>query len=227
MHQVSLTNAQQAAKLTVNVALKGTSICNKWDIWVYPERASAPLLSADVTVCNTWGDEAKAALAAGRKVIVFQRSFHASDVLKGSFKPVFWSPIWFNHQPATMGILVNPDHPLFAEFPTDLYSNWQWNTLIEGSYSVILDSCPLGYRPLVQIVDNFARNHRLGTVFEAKVGAGKLIVCTLNLNHDEPEKQTPEQSAMLASLAAYAASPEFAPTQQFLPQFLDNLLASA
>lgn len=221
------SQVQKAAKLIVSVGLKGSPVRNKWDIWVYPERATAPTMHTDVVVCDVWGEEARSALAAGKKVIVFQTSFKAGNALKGSFKPVFWSPVWFDREPASMGILVNPDHPLFGEFPTDLYSNWQWYSLIEESHSVVLDSCPLEYRPLVQVVDNFARNHRLGTVFEAKVGAGKLLVCALKVNHNAPEKQTPEQRAMLASMSTYLASSMFAPKQELTPRFLDGLLATA
>jgi hypothetical protein len=217
---------QQATKLVVNVGLKGRVTTNKWDIWVYPER-STPQMPDGVVVCAAWGPEARTALAAGKKVVIFQSTFRGAYALKGSFLPVFWSPVWFDREPATMGILVNPDHPIFAEFPTDLYSNWQWHSLIEGSHAIVLDSCPKEFRPLVQVVDNFSRNHRLGSVFEAKVGPGKLLVCSLQLNQDAPDNQTPEQRAMLASIASYVGSQTFAPTQVFLPRFFDGLLATS
>jgi hypothetical protein len=219
-----LDHVLQAAKLNVSVSLKGTSIANKWDIWVYPEHTSAPSIPPDALVLTQWGPEARSALEAGRKVVLFQRSFHPSNALKGSFKPVFWSPIWFDSNPNTMGILTNPDHPVFSKFPTDIYSNWQWYHLIEGSSSLILDRCPPALRPLVQVIDNFSRNHRLGSVFEAKVGNGRLFVCTLNLEQESPEKQTPEQKAMLTSIAAYIGSPMFAPTTELSPRLLNEML---
>jgi hypothetical protein len=222
--KASLAQAQRASKLTVNISLKNSTVSNKWDVWVYPNRTSMPAMPSDVAVFDSWGSDAKAALAAGEKVMLFPRRLSPAKMLKGSFTPVFWSPVWFNHEPATMGILVNPDHPVFADFPTDLYSNWQWYSLIEGSQSVILDSCPLSYRPLVQVVDNFARNHRLGTVFEAKVSSGKLMVCTLNLNRDAPDKQTPEQRSFMASLTTYLSSAMFAPKQELSSQVLDGVL---
>ncbi|GEM_PF-1931520 len=43
-------------------------------------------------------------------------------------------------------------------------------------------------RFLVQMVDNLARNHRLGTVFEAKISSGKLMVYPLNRNRDALDK---------------------------------------
>jgi len=221
----SLSPVTRAAKLAVSVRLPKTDIANCWEIWVYPANASVAAPS-NLVVANAWDSGAKSALAQGKRVIAFPANLPGSNALKGSFKPVFWSPIWFKWDPATMGILVNPDHPIFSQFPTDFYSNWQWDSLIEGSQSVILDESPLAYRPLVQVIDNFARNHRLGTVFEARVGEGRLLVCTLNLSRDKESAQTVEQLEFLRSLYAYAASETFAPRQELSVEVLDKILGS-
>jgi len=222
----SLQNGPAPAKLTVNLSLRGTPYSNSWNIWVYAAEPAA-LPGGDVLVSNAWGSEVKNALAQGRKVVVFASGLRTENALKGSFKPVFWSPIWFHSDPATMGILVNPGHPLFRQFPTDMHSDWQWSSLIESSQSVILDETPDHYRPIVQVVDSFARNHKLGNVFEAKVGPGRLLVCTLHLNQKEHEKQTPEQRQFLNALYAYAASDTFAPAQELSLNVLDRILATS
>lgn len=67
--------------------------------------------------------------------------------------------------PGTLGLLCDPNHPLFAEFPTESHSNWQWWYLVMNSRAIILDATPTDYRPIVQVIDNFDRNHKLGTVF--------------------------------------------------------------
>lgn len=221
---LSLQNVSAPDRLAITVSLRDTPIANHWDIWVYPA-ALAVDASPELVVAGSWNADVKSALAKGKTVVLFPKSLTQDCSLKGSFKPVFWSPIWFHDEPATMGILVNPDHPLFSHFPTEIYSDWQWNSLIEGSRSVILDESPRSYRPLVQVIDNFARNHKLGAVFEARVGAGRLIVCTLQLNRDEPDKQTPEQKQFLHSLYSYAASATFAPKQELSVALLDKLLA--
>lgn len=220
---VPLDKANAPDQLTVTVSLAGTPIANGWDIWIYPAKLEARI-APDVVVVRTWDNATRVALAAGKKVILFPSNLASDRALKGSFKPVFWSPIWFHHDPATMGILVNPDHPLFAQFPTDFYSNWQWQSLVEGSRSVILDETPLAYRPLVQVIDNFARNHRLGTVFEGRVGEGRLLLCALQVNQDEADKQTPEQRQFLHSLYSYVSSQTFAPKQELSAAVLDRLM---
>lgn len=223
---VSLEKAPVPDQLTITVSLAGTPISNRWDIWVYPAKVEAQA-APGLVVARTWNATAQAALASGKTVLLFPSNLASDRTLKGSFEPVFWSPIWFHSDPATMGILVNPDHPLFAHFPTGLYSDWQWLSLIEGSRSVILDETPLAYRPLVQVIDNFARNHRLGTVFEARVGAGHLLVCTLCLNQDAPDKQTPEQRQFLHSLYSYASSATFAPKQNLSIAVLNRLFGGS
>ena len=224
--KATLARAFTPAKLTVNLSLRDTPYSNSWNIWVYPS-VPAALPGDGMFVSNVWGSEVKNALARGKKVILFPSGLRKENTLKGSFKPVFWSPIWFKLDPATMGILVNPGHPLFWKFPTDMHSDWQWNSLIESSQSVILNETPVNYRPIVQVVDNFARNHKLGNVFEARVGTGRLLVCTLCLNQQEHDKQTPEQRQFLSGLYAYAASDTFAPTQELGLDVLDRILATS
>lgn len=208
------------AKLTVTLSLKETAFSNSCNIWVYPP--PTPVTVPDnITVSHAWDDATRAALAQGKKVVLFPAQLNPDHYLKGAFKPVFWSPVWFHRNPDTMGILCDPKHPLFAQFPTDFYSNWQWWNLIEGSRAMILNDTPPGFRPLVQVIDNFSRNDKLGNVFEAKVGSGRLLVCTLNLG----DGKSPEAAQLLKSLYAYAASDAFAPTQELDASVLNKILS--
>ena len=40
---------------------------------------------------------------------------------------------------------------------------------------------PLEVCPIVQVIDNFERNHRLGVLLECSVGQGQLLVCSCNV----------------------------------------------
>jgi hypothetical protein len=155
-----------------------------------------------IMISHNWDAATIAALAAGQKVILFPDDLSSTKIRKGSFLPVFWNPVWFKFDPSTMGILCDPMNPLFSLFPTDFYSNWQWFNLIQGSQTIILNDTPAGYRTIIQVIDNFSRNDKLGNVFEARVGKGSLLVCSLNL---KDEKQ-PETAAFLNSLYAYTGS---------------------
>jgi len=218
----SLAKAAAPAKLTVTVALQGTEFANDWDIWVYPANV-APKPPADVAVCEQW-EPAKAALADGKKVVFFAYSAGSAQSMRGRFLPVFWSPVWFPTQkPNTMGLLCDPAHPLLAGFPTAGHSDWQWYELMQRSRLFILDDTPAAYRPVLQVIDNFARNHKLGLVFEGRVGRGQLLACGLDL---PAMTKDPAARQLLASLYAYAASDAFSPSQTLEAGLLDKLFAA-
>ena len=121
-----------------------------------------------------------------------------------------------------MGILCAPAHPALAGFPTEIHSNWQWYHLLAKSCAIVLDETPAGYRPVVQVIDDFIRNRKLGNLFEARVGTGRLLVCSIDL----PALQDrPEGRQLLRSLYAYMASDAFQPPQTLDIQLLDKLLA--
>jgi hypothetical protein len=210
------------ARLTVTVSLKGTQFANEWQIWVYPPASEVSAPAGAVTT-RKW-EEAKAALAAGKNVILFPESVIPSQSLPGKFLPVFWSPVWFpNRPPATMGILCDPKHPAFAQFPTDFYSNWQWWDLLQNSRTLILNDTPATFRPIVQVIDNFSRNDKLGNLLEAQVGDGRLLLCTIDLP-GLMEKQ-PAARQLLRSLYAYVGSPSFRPSQKLEASFIDRWFA--
>jgi hypothetical protein len=83
---------------------------------------------------------------------------------------------------------------------------------------MILDGLE-GYRPIIQVIDNVERNHRLGVVFEFKVGKGRLLVCCANLDE---VTEWPEGRQFYRALLDYMRSPDFAPATEISP---DELLA--
>jgi hypothetical protein len=220
--ETSLAKAVAPGKLAISLALKGTAIRNEWEIWVYPPRVAVKP-PRGLLVSKTWNDEVKSSLARGGRVLLFATAKNLQS-LRGQFLPVFWSPVWFpTQQPNTMGIVCDPRHPALANYPTDFYSNWQWYDLLDHSRSIILDDTPAEFRPLVQVIDNFARNHKLGVIFEARVGPGRLLVCGVDLPY-LVEKQ-PAARQLLASLQQYAGSEAFRPASGLPVALLDRLLA--
>jgi hypothetical protein len=208
--QVSLEKAAAPCKLTVTLALGGTEFANAWEIWVYPPGSNPLAIASDAClITREWDESTRTALRSGKAVLLFPRVLSAKRSLPGRFLPVFWSPIWFpKQQPNTMGILCDPGHPALSLFPTDDHSNWQWYELLEHSRSVILDDSLESLQPIVQVIDNFARNHKLANLFETRVGPGRLLVCTINLPR-LGESQAARQ--LFQSLLAYAESKKFRP----------------
>jgi hypothetical protein len=178
---------------------------NDWDIWVYPQSVKTEP-PAGVLVAKTFDAAAKSALEAGRSVVLL-----ASGSQPMRFLPVFWSNAFFGTQPGTMGILCDPTHPALRDFPTSMHSDWQWWELTEGSHAFILDDTSPAFRPIVQVIDDFHRNHKLGAVIEATVGKGKLLAVSLDLDSDLDRRPVARQ--LRRSLLDYAASADFHPRQ--------------
>ena len=171
----------------------------------------------------------------------------------GSFMPAFWNWQLFN-QIGTLGLLCDTKHPALAQFPTEKHSDWQWADLLgrfSGAYSmeiagasfnyvndikrvarevtnrskaIVLDDTPPGFRPIVQVIDNYERNLKLGVVFEARVGPGKLLVCAMDLETDADKRPAARQ--LRQSLLDYAAGDQFNPPFELPETLLTRLLAN-
>ncbi|MCX8037850.1 MAG: hypothetical protein N3D11_12535 [Candidatus Sumerlaeia bacterium] len=221
--ETPLARVNPPAKLTVSLSIQGTHAFNTWDLWVYPVKENL-VIPGDVTISRAWDAATQDALARGGKVLLFASASNLAQSLPGSFTPVFWSPIWFRRGAGTMGILCNPKHPALAKFPTEFHTNWQWYDLLEQSRTMILDNTPADFRPIVQVIDNFSRNHKLGNLFEARVGKGRLLVCSMDLLRDQDRRPAARQ--MYASLIAYLASDAFRPKQELTSETLGKLFAA-
>jgi hypothetical protein len=123
--------------------------------------------------------------------------------------------------PGTLGILCDPNTPALADFPTEFHSNWQWWRLVKNSRPIILDDAPDSYRPTVQVIDNFVRNHKLGLVAETKVGKGKMLICAIDLLGQQAK---PAARQLLHSLLRYLDSAAFAPKAELGTDLLKKLL---
>jgi len=127
----------------------------------------------------------------------------------------------FFSNPGTYGMLCDPKHPALEKFPTEFHSNQQWWPIATHARPMILDDTAAAYRPIVQVIDTFVRNHKLGLIFEAKIGQGRLLVCAADLpNHLED----PAVRQLHASLLAYAGSQRFDPKAEWTPDLLNRLL---
>lgn len=209
----SLKKIPAPARYKLVAGLAGTKIQNDWDVWVYPAQ-SAPKAPSEAVVFHELNAAALAVLDSGGTVLWLLPPDHvrndAARPVKFGFSSIFWNTAWTKRQaPTTLGILCDNRQPLFAEFPTDNFSNWQWWYLVHRAQPMILDELPTGLSPSVQVIDDWTTNHKLALAFEAKVGNGKIFVCSMdlenNLAHDPVRRQ------FHTSLLDYLASPRFQP----------------
>ncbi len=217
---VPLAGAKAPDQLTLVLRLAGTKLTNRYPLWVYPAPAQPPPPPAGVTLARGCDGAARAALARGGRVVLVPTDDWLENSVDGGFMTDFWCWPMFHNRPGTMGLLCNDRHPALAGFPTAAHSDWQWFSLASAARPLILDGLPKEFRPIAQVVDNFARLHRLGLVFEARVGPGRLLVCACDLLKLD---QQPAARQLLASLMAYAGSDRFQPAQELSVEALCGL----
>ena len=187
---IPVTTGQKAVRLELELVLEDAGRRNTYPVWFYPDN-QAPAVPQDVVVTTRMDEAARTVLEDGGKVLWFpDREDYKDLTVGGLFTTDYWNYRMFETisrnnrkpvSPGTLGILVDPMHPLFEDFPTDIHTNWQWFSIVKHGYPLILDHFPEGYRPLVQVIDNVERNHKLGLVFEMAVENGRLLVCMADL----------------------------------------------
>ena len=217
--------------LTMALVIDGTAYHNTYNLWVYPNEVS--LDPKEVVVTRQLTEEAGKLLETGGKVLWMPDSTQLQGKTVGPlFQTDYWNYRMFKTicennkkpvSPGTLGILTNPQHPLFAEFPTEEHTNWQWFPVISHSNPMILDNFSRAYQPIVQVIDNIERDHKLGLVFELAVDKGKLLVCMSDL---ERAKAYPEGRQFYHSLLRYMQSADFQPQHQISFNDLMQLLTT-
>lgn len=187
--RVPLGRLDAAAALTLTVRV-GEAV-NAWRVWAYPK--VLPDTTGDALVVTRFDAAAEQALAAGRTVVWLANGAKGPRAARTGFASVYWSAGWWGNPFSSLGILCDPRHPALAGFPTDGHSDWQWRELTEGATTFLLDGAPAGCRPIVQPVPDFHYSKRLGQVFEARVGGGRLIVCGYDLTSDLEQRHAARQ----------------------------------
>ena len=201
----------------------GAVFANQYSLWVYPHRID-PAAGSGMTLARAFDAETRKRLAEGGRVVLIPEASRLAETPGGGFTTDFWCWPMFHNRPGTMGLFCNPRHPALAGFPTEFHSDWQWFSITCASQPVILDGSPREFRPVVQVIDNLERVHKLGLVFEARVGPGRLLVCAADLLALQDH---PEARQLLHSLLAYAASDRFQPERELDASFLARVLATS
>ena len=218
-------HADKPAKVNLTLSIDGTEARNSYELWVYPRKT---VDKKNVVIAKDLTPDVVASLEKGAKVLWMPDSLPYT--VGGLFQTDYWNYRMFKTicennkkavSPGTLGILTRPEHPIFKGFPTEMHTNWQWFPVIKESHPLVLDNFAKDYLPIVQVIDNIERNHKLGLVMEWKVGAGKLLVCMSDL---EKASQYPEGRAFYQSVLSYMRSSDFNPQSEItIPDLMKTL----
>lgn len=204
---------------------------NYYNIWVYPD--SEPVSSDGIHITSEFDADVEKILSEGGSVLLVpDHSAVSVQTVGGLFTPDYWNYAMFKSisenagkevSPGTLSLLMDDKHPLFDHFPTESYSNWQWWSIVRNSRPMVLNLTAHSYKPLIQVVDNVERNHKLGLLFEFAVNGGKLLVCMCDL---DDVQDTPEGRQFRSSVISYMKSDSFAPQEKMTSAQMLQLLTA-
>ena len=220
----ALSGIGEPSQLIVSVEVKETNSKNQWNIWVYPAKQEAVEQLPYIT--STLDNQTMVRLDKSENVLLLLTPGSilpekGGDIRVG-FSSIFWNTAWTNKQPPhTLGILCDPAHPALAAFPTEGYSDYQWWDLVSNCNAMVLDDFPADYRPVVQLIDDWFTNRKLGILLEGKVGNGKLMVCSADLQKDLDKRPAARQ--LRQSILQYMASDRFNPSASLDPALVKAL----
>lgn len=211
---IPLRAIEKAGKYTLKVQI-AKDIRNEWDIWVYPVPQETDLA---VSYVRSW-EEARPLLAEGKQVLLIPDRKPANG-RKTHFASHFWNPIMFNWEPMIVGTLIDHQHSAFANFPTSYYADWQWWDILNQAMALDLTDFR-SLTPIIQSIDTYEVNRKLGIAFEANVGKGKLFVLCVDVIKDMEARLATKQ--LLRSVKEYVSSDKFNPTVTLPIYELDKL----
>ncbi|HVS72470.1 MAG TPA: hypothetical protein VG733_19320, partial [Chthoniobacteraceae bacterium] len=229
---IDLHDLPAPAQYRLVLDLPGTDAKNSWNFWLYPDQVSAD--NGDVLVTSDWA-AAKDKLAAGGKVL-FSPPPGALDDTSPPLDnvPVFWNRLMNPKLSAMLGLWVDAKNPALTEFPTEGWCDFQWTQILvhrgtaasgrpmqEGVRPVNIEKAPKELKPIVSAIDDWARNYKLGLIFEVKVGSGRLMVSGVNLTGDLDQSTVARQ--LRHSLVDYMNTDKFNPAVAMTPDQADAL----
>ncbi len=201
---LTLPETDKPETLTLTLFIEGTDIRNSYSLMLYPKR-QAPKLKAFKKLCP----EAEELLAQGKTVLITPGLSELENSIEGFYCTDFWCYPMFRSisesmgKPVpvgTMGLMIDSEHPLFRDFPTEKWSTPRWYEIVSNSRSEILDGNSQEKKVIVRTIDNFERCHDLALMYEFERNGGKAVVLNCDLAALE---QSPEGRQFLFALKNY------------------------
>lgn len=211
---LELPKTTRPSRLTLTVELTGLGIDNGYQLWLYPamepETALPSLLLSQKAAVACSLEQLPALAGSQRTGLLFLPAGENKAAVQGTYCTDFWCYAMFRSislnigkEPpvGTMGLLIHREHKALSGFPCESHTTPQWHSIVNASRSTILDGTDIV--PIVQTIDNFYRNHRLGLLYEIYLQDLDLhlLVCTSDLPGLVSEGH-PEALALYKSLVS-------------------------
>lgn len=212
---IPLDFVEKNTALTLKVRI-GDSI-SAYPIWVY--RKTTPVCPENVYETRAFDVKTREILQNGGRVYLSPDADKESlpNSIKTQFTTDFWSVGTFADQEGGMGQLINTEHPIFKEFPTDFHTDWQW-WIMATKRAVIL---PHPMKTIITEMDSYAFLRPMAQMIEFRCLKGKVLLSTMELHKSQ---QYPEVRALQASIYTYLSGENFEPAEEITEEELSMLV---
>ena len=212
---IPLDFVEKNTALTLKVRI-GDSI-SAYPIWVY--RKTTPVCPENVYETRAFDVKTREILQNGGRVYLSPDADKESlpNSIKTQFTTDFWSVGTFADQEGGMGQLIDTEHPIFKEFPTDFHTDWQW-WIMATKRAVIL---PHPMKTIITEMDSYAFLRPMAQMIEFRCLKGKVLLSTMELHKSQ---QYPEVRELQASIYTYLSGENFEPAEEITEEELSMLV---
>lgn len=207
-----LSQVKEPSRLVVAAGIEGMDVHNQWNIYVYPTHKKS---IRQPYITEVLDERAKTELEKGGNVLLLTYGKVPRDKggsIQVGFSSIFWNTAWTGKQPPhTLGVYCDSHHPALRDFPNEGVSDYQWWDIVSRCQAMVLDDYPQKFAPIIYLVDDWVTNRKLGLLYEARIGKGKLMVCSSDIQHDLERR--PAAAQFRQSILEYMASDHFLPAQ--------------
>ncbi len=188
-----------------------------YPVWVYQK--TSPECPKNVYETRVFDEQTRAVLQNGGRVYLSPDADKESlpYSIKTQFTTDFWSVGTFTDQEGGMGQLIDTEHPIFKEFPTDFHTDWQW-WIMATKRAVIL---PHPMKTIITEMDSYAFLRPMAQLIEFRCLKGKVLLSTMELHKSQ---QYPEVRALQASIYTYLSGENFEPAEEITEEELSMLV---
>ena len=188
-----------------------------YPVWVYQK--TSPECPKNVYETRVFDEQTRAVLQNGGRVYLSPDADKESlpYSIKTQFTTDFWSVGTFTDQEGGMGQLIDTEHPILKEFPTDFHTDWQW-WIMATKRAVIL---PHPMKTIITEMDSYAFLRPMAQLIEFRCLKGKVLLSTMELHKSQ---QYPEARALQTAIYEYLSGEGFEPSEEIAEEELSMLV---
>ena len=199
---IPLPQVERPGAMKLYVTLDGGSLFaeNEWELYLFPEAKATDADKETLVISQGMPlEELIQQLRDGKNVLLFGTEPFAS--LPTSFQIAL-----AGRTSGNLATVIHP-HPALEDMPQEGFCGWQFAGMLEGGAAVLFESDEVPFAPAIEVVSTHKYAIRQAALFEFQALGGRLMVCGLRLDPEDPAAQW-----LKAQLVHYMMAGNFAPT---------------